>query len=58
MERFESILVLLDYLKSETPANPLGTINDCESWEWIDWGDADGGRIMPSLNSPFISPFF
>lgn len=56
-EQFDSIADVLAHLRADTPENPLGTDSSREQYEWIDWGDEDGGRIMPSLNSPFASPY-
>ncbi len=54
---FDSIADVLSSLRADVPENPLGTDRSREQYEWIDWGDDDGGRIMPSLNSPFTSPY-
>lgn len=57
MEQFDSIEQLLLRLKKDIPRNPLGTVEGRDEYEWIDGGDDDGVRIIPSLNSPFISPY-
>jgi hypothetical protein len=57
MEHFDSIADVLERLRADTPCNPLGSNPSRDQYEWIDWGDGDGGRIMPSLNSPFASPY-
>lgn len=57
MEHFDSIEPLIVRIKADLPRNPLGTEEGRDEYEWIDYGDDDGGRIMASLNSPFISPF-
>lgn len=57
IEHFGSITDLQKRLRTDTPENPLSIDPTPEQYEWVDWGDDDGGRIMPSLNSPFTSPY-
>jgi len=57
IEHFDRITDVLQRLKDETSSNPLDADSRGDQYEWIDWGDEDGGRIMPSLNSLFISPY-
>jgi len=57
IEHCESIADVLQSVTAQIPENPLGTDADRDQYEWMDWGDEDGGRIMPSLNSPFASPY-
>ena len=57
IEQFSSINDVMERLRAETPTNPLGTDPNRDQHEWVNWGDEDGGRIMPSLNSSFTSQY-
>jgi hypothetical protein len=51
---YNSIYEVLEILRKDIPNNPLGTDYSKEEYEWIDCGDSDGGRIMPSMNSSAV----
>lgn len=53
---YASVFDVLEQIENDRPPNPF-PVGDDEGYEWIDFGDEDGGRIMPSLNSRFVSPF-
>lgn len=54
---FSSIREVLDIIQAENPPNPFPIVTDDEIYEWVQYGDPDGGRLMPALNSRFFSPF-
>ena len=54
---FSSITEVLDSIQAENPPNPFPNVTDDEIYEWVQFGDTDGGRLMPALNSRFFSPF-
>lgn len=54
---FDSIHEAMAQLVREVPPNPFGVESDRDTYEWVDFEDDDGGRIMPSWSAPFASPF-
>ena len=54
VEHFESIDAALDRIRADIPSNPI--LSDSRiDYEWVT--DGSGGRLVPSLASPFWSPF-
>jgi len=54
VEHFESIHAVLDRIRADIPSNPF--LSDSRiDYEWV--ADGSEGRLVPSLASPFWSPF-
>lgn len=54
VEHFESIDAVLDRIRTDIPWNPF--LSDSKiAYEWV--ADGSAGRLVPSLASPFWSPF-
>jgi hypothetical protein len=54
---FPSIREVLKRIEDEKPSNPFLITTDIEMYDWVDYGDDDGLRIMPSISSSFFSQY-
>lgn len=56
VEHFESVDAVLDRIRADIPWNPFLSDDDSKvAYEWV--ADGGEGRLVPSLASPFWSPF-
>jgi len=56
VEHFESVDAVLDRIRADVPWNPFLSDDDSKvAYEWV--ADRSEGRLVPSLASPFWSPF-